>query len=247
MRAYGRFNPAILAAPVLGLFLLLPGLVQADPKNETVVVVATRLAMVAEVAPVTLTVTKEYKNGADEVRTVDPRDVPPGRDLVSWVNYVSEEMEAAGFTRRPARAPDGHQIWEFVRPAKVIARFSSNITIAGDATVTQDINVALALTKPTWASVRDQTHMWFDPSLTNQQQGRIASDYKRWVSGVIDHFIAQNGQHPVVLDEGKKERLRQPRRDTVSQSRAAPIEGGSDGTLTVRVTSRIVNRRLGVN
>lgn len=234
------------------LFLfLLPSMGLADHHtgNETVVVVSTRLAMVAEVEPITFTVTKVYKNGEDEVREIDLRDVPPGRDLTSWVQYVADEIEAAGFVRREPRPGEevDENIITYVRPAPVIARFRSTITVSGTGTVTEGIDVALDLDKPAWPAVRERTDKWFDPSVPNPERGRIAAEYKTYVSAMLDRFIADNERRPVVLDEAKKQQLRQPSRTTVSQSRTVPVVGSAQATITVSVTSRLINRRLGVN
>ncbi|MCB1668160.1 MAG: hypothetical protein R3E73_10375 [Porticoccaceae bacterium] len=216
--------------------------------NETVVVVSTRLAMVARLDPITIEVSKVYKEGEDEVRTVDPRrDVPPGRSIVGWVNHVTQQMEAAGFVRRERENEHGEITYEFVKQAPVIARISSLMTITGEATVTRSINVALDLEKPPWPTVREQTQTWFDPSVTMEQQGRILADYKRWVSSSIDHFIITNERNSVALTDEKKEQLRNLQRTTVRQTKQASIEGGKPPTISVEVSSRVVNRKLGVN
>lgn len=222
----GATRPARAASPARGPSIAVPTLAwQADAAGR-------------------LRVTRVYKDGRDERRVVDPRKVPPGRDLTSWVQGVSDQLQADGFTRQPGRAPDGHQVWVFTRKAPTVARLTVTVSVPGKAEVTRTLDLDVTLEKPAgWSEVQ----AWFAPGLSVDRRSRIKRDFDGDVEAAVQHLIAAAASRPPRLSEAEKQRLRRPEAAEVKVEREVGLPQGDRGAIRARVRSKTVNRSLGVN
>lgn len=218
--------------------LALPLPVAAQP---TSIVVPTRLSVAAAVRPIDLRFHRAFR-GRLETRTIP---LGEGGGLTGALNRVTQDMAAAGYSFRDTRDANGRRVRVFTRPAREIARFDSEVTLQGRGRVLQSLDVQLDLRKPSPQEVQQRTRIWFAEDVDGLTRERLVAAYRTWISGQLDEVIGQQERAPVVLDGDKKLRLRRPERSSVTQSR--PVRAaGNDTTLTVTVTSQVIDRPLGL-